>query len=170
MSVSNSTVTDSKQALMLAIALEQHNAKWFRQWSHRFRGYDADTYKFFQDLEQEELQHEQELKLEYIKYFGEEVPKDIVPPNELKQYITVLESIDVNKRMEHFFVVNSNMAQTLLQMALLIEQYTRQFYLDLQAETKDDTLSNVYKKLGEYEAEHEQLFYKRIEMEQSKNK
>jgi len=161
--VGDRAITGSKKALMIAIAIEQHNAKWFRQWSHRFRSYDTDTCKFLEGLQQEELQHEQELKEEYLKYFGEEVPEYISLPEELKQYVLELESIK-----KHFFVVNSDMALTLLQMALQVEQYTRQFYLDLQAETEDEALSNVYKKLGEYEAEHEQLFHDRIATEQSK--
>jgi rubrerythrin len=156
------SVIDAKQSLALAITVERHNAQRFKEWSARFLPYDKSTSDFLTALVREELEHEQELVELFERTFNE--PPQIAPlPKELQAYLAGLESLKA-----HYFVVDGEMAHTILRFALAVERFTRNFYANLSAHTRDSAMRNMFLRLSEYEAEHEQKFLQRIDMEQQK--
>ena len=148
----------SERAMALAIAIERHNAYHFAEWSHRFLPYDADTADFLQALAEEERDHERQLIDAFERCFGRPPQLDNLPA-------TASYQSGLNQLMEHFFVVNPEMANSLLKIALRVEQYTRQYYLDLVLNTSDPELAEVYGRLAEYEEDHEREFRQRIARE-----
>ncbi len=154
-------ITQDREALLLAITIERHNGQQFREWAMRFRPYDPSVSIFLEELALEELAHEQELLDTYNRHFNEKAPHGILFPDELIQLAKKLNAIK-----NHFFVINSHAAQSLLKMAIKIERYTQQFYLDLQAKTMDPELSAIYRILVEFENEHERILLERLEAEQ----
>ncbi|OOG21484.1 hypothetical protein B1C78_16095 [Thioalkalivibrio denitrificans] len=145
----------AQRALELAIAVEHHNGNRFLEWADRFRSYDPAISAFLEELADEERDHEEKLLTAYRELFAEEPPR--IVPTELERYTLGLLAI-----RDHFLVVDSAMARTLLETALEIERYTRQFYSELWANTTDTALAEVYRRLSEFEAEHERVFENRI--------
>ncbi|MFQ5470164.1 MAG: hypothetical protein ACE5EH_07635 [Gammaproteobacteria bacterium] len=155
--------TQAQRALLLAIAIERHNAKKFREWSMRFSPYDIGLTLLLEELAKEEGDHELELADLYQKIFSVEIPATIDVPDELSQY-----DIGLEKIKQHYFVVNPVMAHTLLEMALEIESYTREYYSGLITNETNLELVSMYNRLASFEADHEQLFNERIEFEKNK--
>jgi len=159
--VATAEISRDREALLLAIAIERHNSRLFREWAMRFRPYDAAVSIFLEELALEELAHEQDLLDIYRKYFGNNVPPAVPFPDELLYFTKGLDAIK-----DHFFVISSCVAQSLLEMAIKIERYTQQFYLNLLAKTTDPELSAIYRTLGEFENGHENILLERLEAEQ----
>jgi len=160
MNTTTEEITQDREALLLAISIERHNSRRFREWAMRFLPYDSTVSIFLEELAQEELDHEQELLDTYHKYYGEKAPDNIPLPDELIHFARGLEAVK-----EHFFVINSYIAQSLLEMAIKFERYSQQFYLDLLDKTADPVLSATYRMLSEYETEHENILLERLEAE-----
>lgn len=158
------TVAYTKNALALAIAIERHNARRFKEWSNRFRTYDKHTSEFLQALVTEESEHEQEL-VSWFQHLFNAPPPPTSLPTELSAYLAGLDSLT-----DHFFIVDTGTAQTLLEFALTIERYTRNFYSNLLAQTDDLQLQSLYHRLSDYEAEHEQKFLDQIKTEKNKSR
>jgi rubrerythrin len=154
-------ITQERAALLLAIAIERYNSRRFRDWAMRFRPYDPSVSTFFEELAQEELDHEQELRGIYFRCFNERAPDDISPPDELIAFVRGLDALK-----DHFFVINSYVAQSLLEMAIKIERYTQRFYTEQRTKTMDPELSGIYHILSEFEDEHEKILLERLEEEQ----
>jgi len=151
--------SQAQQALQLAIAIEENNAHCFHDCAIRFMTYDRDVTLFLEELVSEERAHKQELIEFYERNFASRIPADIPPPAELQAYRRGLEAI-----REHFFVVDNIMAQTLLELALEMERYTRSFYVKQTLTTSDPEAQAIFSRLAMYEEDHEGLFLKRIEM------
>ncbi len=151
-------VIQSCEALLLALAIEQSNARWFHTCSARFLPYDASLSRLLEDLSREELSHYDELKDLYEATYGEIPEIETAPPKVLQRYHNGLQDIQ-----RHFFVIDAPMARTILENALEIERYTRQFYMELKDRTADAECASVYARLGEYELEHEKVFLQRLE-------
>jgi rubrerythrin len=154
--------SSAERALALAVALERHNAQRFREWANRFRAYDSRTSTFLEGLAQEESEHEKLLLELYQRQFGEDTFAH--PPGELARYEAGLASIK-----NHFLVLDRVMARTLLEMALEIERYTRQYYVDLLERTTDPDLAAVYRQLAEFESEHERAFLARLKEQRGRD-
>lgn len=153
----------ARQALSLAIAVERHNARCFREWANRFRTYDPAASRFLETLADEETGHEWELSEHYRNRFHEALPADLDPPAELKDYRAGLAGI-----RDHFFVVDPGMALTLLRTALEIEHYTQRFYMALGDTAADAEAAQIYQRLSEYEQDHVRVFEQRIAMERQR--
>jgi|GEM_PF-3446801 len=151
--------SQAQQALQLAIAIEENNTHCFHDCAIRFMTYDRDVTLFLEELASEEQAHKQELLELYERSFASRMPADITPPTELQAYRRGLEAI-----REHFFVIDNIMAQSLLELALEIERYTRSFYMEQTLTTSDPEAQAIFSRLAEYEEDHESLFLKRIEM------
>jgi len=150
----------ARQALQLAIAIEENNACWFHNCAIRFMTYDGELSLLLEELASEERAHKEELLDLYERNFASQLAVDIATPMELQDYCRGLDAI-----REHFFVIDAFMAQTLLELALGIERYTHRFYLDLTAITNNPEARVIFSRMSLFEEEHEQLFEARIEME-----
>jgi len=158
---SSTETSQDKKALLLAISIERHNSKRYREWAMRFLPYDSSVSLFLEELALEELEHEQELLQAYQKHFHEAAPDNIPLPKELTQFAKGLETIK-----DHFFVINSFVAQSLLEMAIKFERYTQQFYSELLNTTINPELSKIYRMLGEFEIKHKNILLERLGEEQ----
>ena len=147
--------TSARDALALAIAIERHNGQRLRELAHRFRVYDAEASRFLESLAREEDEHEAELLKLFAQLFGGEVPP--CSPIALMHYLSGL-----LVKPRHFFVINPDMAETLLQMALHMERYTQQFYQNLAAATSEPQSRAMYARLAAFEGEHERAFHRRL--------
>lgn len=150
-------VTQSRQALLLAIAIEKSNAAWFHHCAIRFLPYDPQLSTLLEQLSREEDEHHEELVELYRSSFDEMPDEEMSPPDQLQRYQNGLRHIK-----KHFFVVNKLMADSILEKALEIERYTRQYYTELTGMVADPEAAEVYQRLSKYEQEHERLFMERL--------
>jgi len=156
MSIINSAGED-QQLLLLAITIERHCARLYREWAHRFRPYDNGVSAILEELAKEELSHEQELIDLYTEITGDKVAENLPEPAHLNNFVQGLYSMS-----DHFFVIDPPMAKTILEIALEIERYTYRFYMQLQGEAKDPQVLALIRRLLEFEENHVKIFLERL--------
>lgn len=154
----NPTPSAARDALVLGIAIERHNARCFEEWAHRFRAYDTAVAEFLDALARDEHEHERQLIDLYHATFdkAEPVPEQ-APPEALQQYLPRFAAFG-----EHFLITDTWAAYNLLSAALDIERFTRNFYTELLEQTKDPAQADVYRQLAAFEEEHERAFEERL--------
>lgn len=154
----NDTPSPARDALVLGIAIERHNARCFEEWAHRFRAYDPAVAEFLDALAREEHEHERQLIDLYHESFGETEPvPEQAPPEALQQYLPRIAAFG-----EHFLITEAWVAYNLLAAALDIERFTRNFYTELLEQTKDAAQADIYRQLAAFEEEHERAFEERL--------
>lgn len=144
--------------LLLAIAIERYCARMYLEWAPRFRAYDGGMSTILEELANEELEHERELMDLYRGVTGKEVPEPIPEPKELQGIVQGLQSIQ-----DHYFVVDPGMAKTILELALTIERFTYEFYVQLRSKVEDRQVAALIGRLVEFEDEHLRIFLERGE-------
>ena len=155
--VSGDVLLHDRQLLLLAISIERCCAMLYQDCAYRFRPYNPGISAVLEELAGEERQHEQELVMLYRETLGEDMDGQLSPPRELQAYIQGLQRVS-----DHFFVVDSPMARTMLEMALNIERYTHNFYLQIQGKLEDPRVSAVIDKLVAFEDDHVRVFLERL--------
>ena len=138
-----------KQVLLSAIFIEDRNAKRYSEWSDRFRPYHDEACHLLEELEQEELEHKKQLETVYAKKF-QELPN--LKSLKIDQALFLTEELKMPD--EHFFVINKEMAVSILQATLVAEEDAYKFYQSILRETEDEDLLAVCKLLSEFEEDH----------------
>lgn len=145
------------QTLRLAIAIERHCHQLYLDWAYRFHPYDLGTSIILKELAKEEAEHEQELIEVYTEVTGKKAPTDLLKPDELRGLIQGLQSIQ-----DHYFVINLTMAKTILEMALNIELFTRDFYQQYLKKTQSSQVSTLISRMKEFEDNHAHILMERL--------
>lgn len=148
---------NDREVLLLAIAIERWCALLYQDCAYRFRPYNPGISTVLEELSKEERQHEQELTVLFKEVLDEDVAQELPSPPQLQAYIRGLQEVS-----DHFFVVNPPMARTILEMALEIERYTHNFYLEIQDKFEDPRLSVVIGRLVAFEDDHVRVFLERL--------
>ncbi|HHH35419.1 MAG TPA: hypothetical protein ENK48_01155 [Gammaproteobacteria bacterium] len=159
----NLAVDTPEQVVALAIELEQHCGLLYEEWARRFKPYDREISELLEGLAQEELEHAREFRaLQEAPASGTPLPCDALPP-EFDACLARLESI-----RDHFFVTGPVMATTILEAALKVENFTREFYRELEASTPEPAIAAVCRRLGSLEEAHVQDITARLAAERQK--
>jgi len=148
---------NDEQLLLLAISIERCCARLYQDCAYRFRPYNPGISAVLEELATEERQHEQELLALYREILGEEADPRLPAPPELQAFIQGLQELS-----GHFFVVDSPMARTMLEIALNIERHTHNFYLQIQNQLEDPRVSAVIGRLVAFEEDHVRVFLERL--------
>lgn len=144
-----------REVLSLAIAIEERNRDRYSAWSKRFSTYDTEAVSLLEELAKEEEEHRRYLIRRYFEAFGESVLR--MDPADFNTGLELGELPD-----EHFFVVNSAMARSILEMALRHEEAAARFYADALAAETDPRLRAVYEPLVHFEDDHARLLADRL--------
>lgn len=155
---SSNEYQQNTQTLQLAIAIERHCGQLYLDWAYRFHPYDLGTSIILKELAKEEVEHEQELIRVYTEVTGKKAPTDLVKPDALQGLIQgLLQSIQ-----DHYFVINLAMAKTILEMALNIELFTRDFYQQYLKKTQSPQVLALIRRMIEFEDNHARILMERL--------
>lgn len=154
---SSNEYQQNTQTLQLAIAIERHCGQLYLDWAYRFHPYDLGTSIILKELAKEEVEHEQELIKVYTEVTGNKAPTDLLKPDELQGLIQGLQSIQ-----DHYFVINPAMAKTILEMALNIELFTRDFYQQYLKKAKNSQVLALIRRMIEFEDNHARILMERL--------
>ncbi len=154
---SSNEYQQNTQTLQLAIAIERHCGQLYLDWAYRFHPYDLGTSIILKELAKEEVEHEQELIRVYTEVTGKKAPTSLVKPNELQGLIQGLQSIQ-----DHYFVINPTMVKTILEMALNIELFTRDFYQQYLKKTKNSQVLALIHRMIVFEDNHARILMERL--------
>ncbi len=145
------------QTLQLAIAIERHCSQLYLDWAYRFRPYDLGTSIILKELAKEEVEHEQELIKIYTEMTGKKAPTNLLKPAELQEIVQDLQSIQ-----DHYFVINPTMAKIILEMALNIELFTRDFYQQYLKKVENSPMLALIRRMIEFEDNHARILMERL--------
>ncbi len=159
----NVTIESPAHVVALAIELEQHCSLLYEEWARRFKPYDREISELLEELAQEEQEHAREfLTLQAETALGPAPMTGTLPP-EFDACLARLDSI-----RDHFFVTGPVMASAILEAALKVENFTREFYRQLEASTTDPAMAAICQRLGTLEEEHAQDIKARLAVEKRK--
>lgn len=148
---------------VLIMDVHGYRKAFYKHCLHRFRPYDLTTSRLFEALEAEEEEQKQEfMQLIYTTLGTKRVAmtdfcfdtNTINPPH----------TEDAQRDEKNFFVVNSNMAKTILQAALQMEHETRQLLYErlCRAGAGHPTVGLVLKQLDAFVENHKQVLEEAI--------
>jgi rubrerythrin len=138
---------------MLMMDAHGYRKSFYKECCHRFRPFDPATSRLFEALEAEEEEQKQEIMhLIYAVLENETLEiSQSYRPNYIQQ-------VDIDTNQHYFFVIDSNMAKTILQAALQMECETYGFYEGLCTKTKHDLyLKVLFKRLSSFVENHRQI-------------
>ena len=136
-----------KEIIGLAIHIERSNARRFRTFADSFRGYDEQVARRFDELAQEEDEHERMLIQKFREHFEGEIPS--VKERDID---AVIESVDLDDAEHHIF--DSFRPLDVYRVALRAEEMARSFYNRAAAVCPDSPLVGIYRELGAMEDDH----------------
>ena len=139
-----------QEVLSLAIAIEKSNAENYHEWAMRIQSYSTAAATLFEEMSNEERDHELVLRERFAECFG-----DGPHPVEPQTVESSLERPAVPR--EHYFVYDDDFAQQIYAAALQSERAARDFYRQALDSTDDPRLLEVYRNLAAFEDEHVQI-------------
>ncbi len=156
----------AREALNMAIFIEQRNADIYRQFGELFDGFhDPESHEIastFWDMAEEEERHGSVLKQRYSERFGHQAGTSITEED-------IREKIEVPKIAtgEIFAIARAQVSQVprnrAFQIALAAEQSARKFYSRLVDTTDDAELRRLYEELANEEDDHVRALQNKID-------
>lgn len=137
-----------REALWVAIGIEERNAQIYENYAKMFSGYDAETVGIFQEMADEERQHKRALEERYRERFGRE--PGTLTPNDIAELVEA----PVVRDGELFIYEGLSLSEA-LEVGLRAEREARDFYRQLVQLSTDSTLVDLYRELAETENDHE---------------
>lgn len=146
-----------QEVVAFAIGVEQANARRYRDWSIRFRPFDAEASALLEELAAEERDHERRLVELYREQFGEF--SESLDPR------TVDASLELRSAPaeQHFFVVDAAMARRILAHALDAEIGARRFYESALERAEEEAHRQLFEWLARFEDQHVWSLQARLE-------
>ena len=135
------------EVFALAIHIERANTRRFQAFAGIFRSYDEEVAGRFEELAQEEQDHESRLLEEFQRHFG-----DTIPPVDEADVDVVIESHDLDDAEHQIF--DSLKPARIYELALQAEHLARDFYLRAAAASNDPHLIRLYKEFAQMEGDH----------------
>ncbi len=155
----------AREALNVAIFIEQRNADLYRQFGELFEGFhdpeSCEIASTFWDMAEEEERHGSTLKQRYLERFGRHLPTYISEEE-------IRDKIEVPKILtgEIFDIARAQVSQVprnrALEIALAAEQSAMKFYGRLVSITDDTDLRTLYEELANLEDDHVRSLQRRI--------
>jgi len=143
------------EVLALAVSVEAHNERRYRDWAVRFRTYDPGTSRLLDGLADEEANHKAFLSDHYLRLFGKPPPS--VDPAEIRAGLEIPCTPD-----DQYFISTTVTARAILEAAVSVEVRARCFYQNVLDATEDPALLRIYKTLMEFEASHVDIMERRL--------
>jgi len=144
------------EVLSLAINVEIRNAKRYQTFSILFAGYDDPVSALFEEMAQEEMQHQGILEKLYRERFGAQ--SITVTESDIDE---VVEAVDVEDA-EHF-IFDDMTRRRVLDAALRAENGAQKFYEGLLPDTRDAGLHQLYAQLAGFEEDHVAAIHQALE-------
>ena len=144
-----------REALWVAVGIEERNTQIYRNYSSMFREFDAETAAIFEEMAAEECQHQQALEDRYHQLFGSE--PGTLTPNDVEQLIEAPVVRD-----GELFIYEGITLREALEVGLRAEREARDFYRRLVQTTADPALVELYRELAETENDHEVRLFNKI--------
>lgn len=148
---------------VLIMDIHGYRKDFYRQCLNRFRPYDLTTSRLFEALEAEEEEQQQE----FVQLVYTTLGADIAAMTNLgldKNLISTQRSADEQSDDKYFFVVNSEMAKTILEAALRMEYKTHCLLYErlCRLGAGNPTLRLPLKKLDTFVDNHRQVLEEAI--------
>ncbi len=149
---------------MAILMVDEHvyRKRFYKTCSSRFRPFDAITSRLFATLEAEE----EEQKKELMPLICEALENDTLslkPSYGSRRTQAADQAADNDADQQNFFVINDDMAKTLLQTALQMEDETYNFYEGLCTNAKHHPLLHrFFRNLGLFVENHRQALEEAI--------
>lgn len=146
---------------MAILMIDEHvyRKQFYNRCSSRFRPFDPITSRLFATLEAEEEAQKKEL-MPLVHEALENDTLSIKPSHGARRS----QATHINADQQNFFVINNDMAQTLLQAALQIEHETHDFYEGLCTNAKHHPLlKRFFRRFGLFVEEHRQILEEAID-------
>ncbi len=150
----------TRAVLHRAVQIEVRNGKVYDSFASLFQGYDPSIVQIFEEMADEERQHEKQLLERYRERFGE-------LPGETPETKEVIESPDLEDA--EALVFDSMTLEQALETGLRAEQQARAFYQDQVLRTSDSGLRLLYQELSDFEEDHVRMIETKLaELRQAK--
>lgn len=144
------------EVLALAIHIERANTRRFRTFAGVFDGYDAAVSQHFEEMAQEEEQHEAMLLAQFWKRFGETIPNI-----DEADVDAVIESVDLDDGEHQIF--DSLRPRQVFELALQAEHHAQTFYERATERCADPQLAKLYRELATMEDGHVSFLQQRLD-------
>lgn len=131
--------------LLQGIQIEIRNAKVYESLATLFDGYDHEVHAIFQEMAEEERQHQADLEQRYQQRYGP-VPGD---PGETDAVIEAPDLADAEA-----LIFDTMTLEQALEVGLEAETMARAFYRRAAGQAQDQKLRKLYVELGEFEEDH----------------
>jgi rubrerythrin len=142
-----------RETLQRAIQIETRNATIYDTFAQLFQGYEDAVTSIFQEMADEERQHEAELLQRYRERYHDAPPPGPDPKE-------VIEAPDLDDA--EAFIFDSMTVEQALEAGLRAEESARAFYRREVGRTTDPELQKVYRELGEFEERHVRLLEEKL--------
>ena len=151
-----------KEVLALAIHIEQANGRRLRHFADAFSGRDGQVTEKFQELAEEERQHEIWLTEKFKRRFKGPIPS--ISEFDVKGVVEAVEWDD----SEHA-IFGSLTPDQVFRLALVAENNARRFYEEAESTAIDKSLRLLFRQLGAMENDHAGWLEKKIQGPDKKN-
>lgn len=156
-----------REALHVAIFIEERNADIYRQFAELFDGFldpeSNEIAKTFSDMAEEEHRHGAALQRRYVERYGPE--PCAITEEEIRDTIEVPRFPNGNIFAIARAQVSPVPRNQALQIALAAEKSALKFYNRLVETTNDGELRGLYEELANDEDDHTRLLAKRLNQE-----
>lgn len=143
--MTQSKLESARATLHRAIQIEVRNGKVYDSFASLFQGYEEAVVRIFEEMAEEERQHEKQLVARYRERFGE-------VPTEAQETSEVIESPELEDA--EALVFDAMTIEEALETGLRAEKQARQFYREQVPQTDDAGLKELYNELAEFEEDH----------------
>lgn len=141
-----------QQSLALAIALEDEQVRSLRRWALRCRPFDSALARLFGHLVKETEAHKGDLLYHASRHL------------EWNQRLRSPVEVDETDEDDHFFIVRTESAQSILDAAVAMKAQANRFYRYCSIlEPRGSVLGGLYKNLGSFQELHLQMLQDALE-------